>query len=290
MAAPVARTAIQIKKALASAKRQKPVYAGILNYYEQIFLAQKDTEKVIRLDSIDIDKKKLRDSAKNRRPLIHITDFKIDIKATEALLKKICTIGQDANEDMARSCRALLEAFDTGKVDMASLCKTLVNGDDAFLIHKPDALGIDPRILAFVTHSSIAPSLTVAVKQLASHLKKAPPWNKGTCPVCGGLPGLAMLKNGKERRLFCSFCWHEWPIQRYHCPFCGNQDAKTLFHLFSEEEREHRIDVCQKCTKYIKTVNTALTKRLIYPPLEQICTLHLDIKARGKGYESGVPV
>jgi len=35
-------------------------------------------------------------------------------------------------------------------------------------------------------------------------------------------------------------------------------------------------------------VDTRATERIIYPPMEQVASLHLDINARQKGYDSGM--
>jgi FdhE protein len=46
--------------------------------------------------------------------------------------------------------------------------------------------------------------------------------------------------------------------------------------------------LCDRCKKYIKALDTRKVDRLIYPPLEQISTLHLDIKAQEMGFEPGI--
>ena len=73
-----------------------------------------------------------------------------------------------------------------------------------------------------------------------------------------------------------------------YCPFCDNSTNKDLHYLFSAEEKNLRVDLCDKCGKYLKTLDTRQTDRLIYPPLEQVSTLHLDIKAREEGFEAGI--
>ena len=49
-------------------------------------------------------------------------------------------------------------------------------------------------------------------------------------------------------------------------------------------------DACASCRKYIKTVDTRVLGRRSYPPLEQIASLHLDIKAAEAGYAAGIPI
>ena len=52
-------------------------------------------------------------------------------------------------------------------------------------------------------------------------------------------------------------------------------------------EKEFRVDLCDNCKKYLKALDSRETERKIYPPLEQISSLHLDYKANEMGYESG---
>jgi hypothetical protein len=38
----------------------------------------------------------------------------------------------------------------------------------------------------------------------------------------------------------------------------------------------------------VKTIDTKNAERTIYPPLEQVVTLHLDMQANEKGFKSGL--
>ncbi|MBW1772327.1 MAG: formate dehydrogenase accessory protein FdhE, partial [Deltaproteobacteria bacterium] len=89
------------------------------------------------------------------------------------------------------------------------------------------------------------------------------------------------------RKLVCSFCWHRWSAKRIYCPFCDSSQDKDLHYFYSEDEKEVRVDLCDHCKKYIKTLDTRKVDRLIYPPLEHISNLHLDIKAREMGFTPG---
>ena len=60
--------------------------------------------------------------------------------------------------------------------------------------------------------------------------------------------------------------------------------VKFLF--YSEEDKEARVDLCNQCKKYIKTVDIREVERLVYPALEHISNLHLDIKAQEMGFSS----
>ena len=64
--------------------------------------------------------------------------------------------------------------------------------------------------------------------------------------------------------------------------------CEILHYFFSAEEKDYRIYVCDNCKKYLKTGDSRKADRLLYPPLEQVSTLHLDFKAQKMGFESGM--
>ena len=110
----------------------------------------------------------------------------------------------------------------------------------------------------------------------------------GTCPVCGSAPILSLLEDEGRRKLVCSFCWYLWPAKRVQCPYCDGSGSDDMHYFYSEAEKDTRVDLCDICQKYIKTIDTRKTARLIYPPLEHISTMHLDIKAQEMGFGPGI--
>ena len=72
------------------------------------------------------------------------------------------------------------------------------------------------------------------------------------------------------------------------CVFCGNRDPALQHYFFKQEEKEYRVDLCDHCRRYLKLVDLRELTRDFYPRLEQVCSLHLDMEAREKGYTSMV--
>jgi len=68
------------------------------------------------------------------------------------------------------------------------------------------------------------------------------------------------------------------------CVFCENSDAELQNYFYSEEEKEYRVNLCDHCHSYIKMVDLRQMDRAFHPNLELVSTLHLDMKAREKGY------
>jgi len=107
-----------------------------------------------------------------------------------------------------------------------------------------------------------------------------------TCPVCSSEPACAVLReqdHGARRDLICSVCMNEWTFERRVCPGCG-EDRFKILPVFTPEETPHvRIDACDTCKHYIKTVD--MTKDgLAVPVVDELAAVSLDLWAREQGY------
>jgi FdhE protein len=81
-----------------------------------------------------------------------------------------------------------------------------------------------------------------------------------------------------------------WRFKRVVCPFCGNDDSKKLRFFNTETDgKAYRVDVCEECKKYIKTIDLREVQEEVIPLIDDIGTLHLDIIAEKEGYKRGVP-
>lgn len=284
----LAITSQQVEQAAAALKKLRPNYFALLNFYEKIFVAQEESKSQIKIDPLKISEEMLAVKQKERFSLIDMSEFRVDLKAAKALLERICEIVEAANQEMAEPARTIRKAMAAGILELQSIFRSLLKAEDTYFKKIESAHGIEKKALAFVGYSSIKPSVVHCAEQLATYLDESPPWDKGVCPICGSAPGFSLFENDGQRVLFCGFCWHRWAAQRIYCPFCENKDSSTLHYYFSEEEENYRIDACDSCKAYIKAVDKRNLERLIYPPLEFIATLHLDIKAQEKGFKSGI--
>ena len=70
--------------------------------------------------------------------------------------------------------------------------------------------------------------------------------------------------------------------------FCGNKDQGSLHCFHGEGDEAHRIDLCDKCHQYIKTIDFRKIEESD-PVLEDLATLHLDVLATQKGNKRPVP-
>ena len=106
------------------------------------------------------------------------------------------------------------------------------------------------------------------------------------CPFCKRKPGLGVLRpmgDGGQRSLVCSFCLAEWEFRRILCAGCGEEDPAKL-PVYSAEELGHvRVEACDSCKCYIKTVDFTQSG-LGEPVVDEIASVPLDLWARERGY------
>ena len=278
----------EIKKTANALKKLRPAYSTIIGFYEKIFEAQEKSAAKTKVNSPQLSNDILSIKSKEKFPLTSPSEFSVDINASRKLFKKICKIINKSGNHMSSAAETIVAASENKKLDFNKLYAALLNDDDASFGNIASRLKTPKDVLAFITYNSIKPSVSLYAQSVSKYLDN--PWEKGYCPVCGNLPVISTFESDGERFLVCGFCWHKWAVTRLFCPFCENKESDTLHYFFSEEEKEYRVDVCDKCGKYIKNVDTRIIDRFVYPPLEQIATLHLDIMAKEKGFESGAPL
>ena len=106
------------------------------------------------------------------------------------------------------------------------------------------------------------------------------------CPLCKRKPGGGVLRplgDGGQRSLVCSFCLAEWEFRRIVCPGCGEGDHAKLPVYTAEELKHVRVEACDSCRIYIKTVD--MTKNgLAEPVVDEMASVPLDLWAQKQGY------
>lgn len=113
-------------------------------------------------------------------------------------------------------------------------------------------------------------------------------WEAGRCPVCNALPVLSSIDWEGRRHLYCSFCGTKGQFKRISCPVCKSTENEQLNIITAEEEEGFRIDTCDACKSYIKTVQADRMENLA-PDYVDLLSLPLDIIAQNKGYKRNTP-
>ena len=275
-----------LKKEIQQILKKRPGYAETLNFYLRVREAQEETKKTARVDPVKLGKHWKKLLKKEGFSLLQREDFPIDIKASAALFHSLCKIGKEATPLMAAEVGKIEEILDHQRMDLKKLIRE--GGKEEKVERVAGETGLDKRILSFFIHQSRKPCIEAALEHLRHELDPES-WLKGYCPVCGSLPDLSLLKEETGRRyLLCSYCGYQWRFERLLCPFCNNKGPDSLHYFCGEEEETIRIDLCESCRKYIKTIDLRVRED-IDPALEDLATLHLDIVASQEGYKRPVP-
>ena len=124
-------------------------------------------------------------------------------------------------------------------------------------------------------------------EHLAEHAKQLPA--KGApalCPFCSRKPVVGVLRpegDGGKRSLICSMCATEWSFGRILCPACGEENVDKLAVYTAEQFGHVRVEACDTCGCYIKTVDLTKNGRAV-PLVDELATIPLNLWAREHHY------
>lgn len=129
-------------------------------------------------------------------------------------------------------------------------------------------------------------------EHLADHtepvtIQTAPP----LCPLCSGKPLVGVLRplgDGAKRSLICSLCATEWEYRRIVCPACGEESVDKLPVYIAEQLAYMRVEACDTCHRYIKTVDLTKDGRAV-PVVDELAAIPLSLWAAENGYTKVSP-
>lgn len=161
------------------------------------------------------------------------------------------------------------------------------NGEFGELLHafwnRPETTTALPGEQEFFVRAFLQPYAEL-VRSRAG--KQRTEWTPRLCPYCLRKPGSGVLRpagNGGQRFLLCSFCLAEWEFRRIVCAGCGEENERKLPVYTAEEFTHVRVECCDSCQTYIKTVD--LTRDgLADPMIDEIAAIPLDLWAQEQGY------
>ena len=111
---------------------------------------------------------------------------------------------------------------------------------------------------------------------------------RGHCPACGAPPAIACrrdgsLMEGARRFLGCMQCGAEWPFERILCPSCFEEDPLKLPSFRSDRHSTVRIEACETCRRYVKSIDLSEDARPI-PEIDDLLSLSMDLWAAEQGF------
>ncbi len=274
----------QIHESFQDARAYQPAYEQILPFFETLFAIQEAAVTHAHPLVPSIDAGLMRLTLEENLPLVDRRAIVFDQPAAMRLLLVICKIAQMANSKLMNAANIITRIVTNDEELMQSSLRQYMADDEVAMHRLGSKLDIEKDVLAFFFHHSIWPSLAKLQRAMADRHNVNGRWKQGACPICGSAPFLSFLSESGQRSLVCGFCRHTWSIDRIFCPSCHNRNSVTTGYFFCDREPAYRVNTCDQCKQYIKTIDAGKLKRYFYPLLESIVTTHLDIRAEALGY------
>lgn len=111
------------------------------------------------------------------------------------------------------------------------------------------------------------------------------------CPFCAEKPVAAVLRpegDASKRFLLCGLCFTEWEYRRLVCPNCGEEDKDKLPVYIAEEFPHIRVESCDTCRVYLKSIDLTKDARAV-PEVDELASVVLDLWAAEHGYSKLQP-
>jgi FdhE protein len=272
------------KQRLQELGRKHPLFAEIFDFYVQLygFFGEEQAPFLTAVPG--------QDNAERRRragfPLLSGESLAVDPATARSFFFRLIVLlelhGRQGFADLA----ALKQAVADDRLDLGRLLRASLDRDRRPLELAAELAGCQPAILEFV----LATALGYALKRCREEglVAETAGWTHGYCPLCGGVPVMGELAGeAGTRQLHCGTCGTSWAFNRLQCAHCGNDDVATLEYFTAEGDASHRVNVCRKCSCYLKLVDNRQTGAELPLDIEDLATLHLDLMAQQEGFTRG---
>jgi len=254
--------------------------------YEVILPLLKDTD--LNATPVSMSASEAVEKMRNGLFLLDDLELELDIEAFRSLMVRLAEALENLGQERyhpASAAREIRKKLEDGSLDISGLLMFL-SGEEESPADIPEELDTD--LLMTLGRNALRPAFREWHRQLAPLVDPAG-WGKGYCFVCGATATLAELRgNNQSRHLRCGQCGADWPVPRLQCIYCGNDHHHSLGFLYAESQNDHaRVEVCDKCSGYIKLISSfdPLPSDLL--AVEDLATLRLDFISTERGYRHG---
>ncbi|MDD2673136.1 MAG: formate dehydrogenase accessory protein FdhE [Syntrophales bacterium] len=272
----------KLKESLEKLEKRKdtnPHYRELLDIFGEVLILREKTGRNLKKDICPILDNHVEKKLSGGLPLIDFSRGDLDLAESRNYFLSLLKIAGKINEG---ETEGLIRELEEGRLDYEQMVRESFSHreetEDEEESGREDLVG-------FLIEESLRPVLERIAGRYRESIARSD-WREGYCPVCGKEPKIGELREEEGARyLFCSQCGTNWQFRRIKCPFCGNEEQKTLSYFTVEEDERYRVDVCDRCKRYIKTVDFRKTQEEADLDIEDIATLHLDVLANEEGYD-----
>ena len=253
----------------------------LLQFYQKLLQVQSGVEqKIASLPKPNPGSEAIGERLANGRPLLTFDELALDWPRLRETFAEVSAVFAEYPGLFGESVAKLVEV----KAKRLLTRKTVKTWFEEGSLPSPSLAGdVDENLLAAIIHAAVKPWLLIHARALIGFVEQER-WRRPFCPVCGGSPDLAFLdKERGSRWLLCSRCDTEWIFKRMGCAYCGTEDQNALAY-FIDDKGLYRLYVCEKCKRYLKTIDLRQVDSEVLLPLERLYTLDLDRQAKEHGY------
>ena len=272
---------VETLKTIEKYKATSPHYNELFDILSEILILREEYRQTMRQMTFPLDEKLIAKKLSGGLPLLDFTTVNFDYTPARDYFLRLLEI---AEKRMPGETKEFVRQIKDGELDFADVIR---NSFDPSCEEElaPDVDDDTFDLIELFVEESLRPALEYFAEQYDDIIARSE-WEEGYCPICGKEPKIGELKGDEERRLlFCNQCGLEWNYSRIKCPFCGNEEQKTLAYFTVEGEERYRVDVCNVCERYVKMVDSTDVAKKANLDVEDIATLHLDMLAAEEGYE-----
>jgi len=285
--------AVTLRKSLKTIEDYKstnPHYTDLLDILADILILREEYRKNMKDSIFRVEENLIAQKMEGGLPLIDIARKQYDLSRPKQYFNSLISIAEKRMPEVGQSIVNFIkkEEFDWEKMIRASFDRQeeeVQNDAQTEVLSSPNEDQENFDLIDLFTEESLRPELENIAEKYSAVVEKAG-WSEGYCPICGKEPKIGEIREGEDgkRYLFCHQCGFKWHFLRIKCPFCGNDEQHSLAYFAVEGEERHRVDVCNKCRRYIKIVELPKSSEELNLDVEDIATLHLDMIAYDEGY------
>jgi FdhE protein len=273
-------------KTIEDYKSANPHYTELLDIMADILILREEYRNSMKDPIFCVEENLITKKMEGGLPLIDFMGKEYDLTRPKEYFNSLISIAEKRMPEVAQNIINIIKSqqFDWEKMIRASFDRKTEETDTQGLLAGREAEEkID--LIDLFTEESLRPELESIAEKYGEIIEKSN-WSEGYCPICGKEPKIGEIRGEEEgkRYLFCHQCGFKWYFQRIKCPFCGNEEQHSLAYFEVEGEERYRVDVCNKCRRYIKTVELPKSSEEPNLDVEDIATLHLDMIAYDEGY------
>ncbi|GAB6271039.1 MAG TPA: formate dehydrogenase accessory protein FdhE [Syntrophaceae bacterium] len=275
-------------KTIEDYKMTNPHYTDLLDILAEILILREEYRKSMKSPIFSVQEKLISGKMEGGLPLIDLAGQKYDLTRPKEYFYSLIAI---AEKRIPADAQKFLDVIKDEQFDWETIIRASFNPgpeEEESLekeVKTPGEHDDQLDLIDLFIEESLRPELEAIAEQYGALVEKSG-WTEGYCPICGKEPKIGEIRESEDGRryLFCHQCGYKWHFRRIKCPFCGNEEQHSLAYFAVEGEESHRVDVCNKCRRYIKIIELSKSSEDVNLDVEDITTLHLDMLAYEEGY------